>query len=99
MGLGVGVWGRDCKWPAALSPIPQSLLLPLIQREVLTGGQAVIGLQQALELEDGFVVKGHGGKVGRPQAGFGQHVSRCLGEKARVVLLPSEPFFHVGLPR
>ena len=53
--------------------------------------EAVVGLQEALELEDGLVVKGHRAQVGQMKARLLHHVAHGLGRIAGIVLLPGKP--------
>ena len=55
------------------------------------GGKPVVGLQQALELEVGLVIEGHGAQVGEPQARLRHDIGQGIGREGGVVLLAGEP--------
>ncbi len=57
------------------------------------GRKAVVGLQQALELEIGLVVKGHRGKIAELEPRLRHDVGQGLGRKVGVVLLAGEALF------
>ena len=59
-------------------------------------GEAVIGLEQPLELEVGLVVKGDRGEVGELQAGFVQDIGDRMAREGGILLLAGKPLLVGG---
>src|SRR5258708_30713714 len=57
------------------------------------GREGVVRFKKPLELEEGFLVKRHRGKILVIQAGFLQNVAASVNRKRRIMLFSRESFF------